>query len=341
MPSVEFAPLFIPLERRLQTLVVFHYLFNFTILPFVTLALLIYCLFITSSWLLWSLQVAYLTWAWLYDRKTSQRGGRRSEWYRRLKMWNYFCDYFPISLIKTADLDPEKNYIFGYHPHGIVSCGAFCNFATEATGFSTLYPGIKPHLLTLKTNFYWPVVREFIMAGGACDVSRESISYLVRKSVHGNAAVIVIGGAEEALEARPGSYKLTLNHRKGFIKLALTTGAQLVPCFSFGENDLFHQTDNPHGSRVRNFQESVKSLLGFTSPLFHGRGIFNYTFGFMPYRHRIDTIVGSPISVTLTPNPSQEAIDTLHEEYLNSLTKLFDEHKEKYGVKKGTSLEFI
>lgn len=27
-------------------------------------------------------------------------------------------DYFPIALVKTADLDPSKNYVFGYHPHG-------------------------------------------------------------------------------------------------------------------------------------------------------------------------------------------------------------------------------
>lgn len=50
-------------------------------------------------------------------------------------------DYFPIELIKTADLKPEKNYIFCYHPHGVISLGAISNFATEATGFSEKFPG--------------------------------------------------------------------------------------------------------------------------------------------------------------------------------------------------------
>ena len=40
----------------------------------------------------------------------------------------------------------------------------------------------------------------------------------------GNAATIVVGGAEEALEARHGAYKLTLKNRKGFCRIALTTG---------------------------------------------------------------------------------------------------------------------
>ena len=29
--------------------------------------------------------------------------------------------YFPISLVKTADLDPGVPYLFGFHPHGILS----------------------------------------------------------------------------------------------------------------------------------------------------------------------------------------------------------------------------
>ena len=55
--------------------------------------------------------------------------------------------------------------------------------------------------------------------------------------------MIVVGGAEEALDAHPGHHILTLKKRKGFIKMALQTGADLVPCYSFGENDLFVRLD--------------------------------------------------------------------------------------------------
>ena len=59
---------------------------------------------------------------------------------------------------------------------------------------------------------------------GGCDASKESILYNARKAGGGNAVILVVGGAEESLEARPGAYKLTLRKRKGFVKLALRSG---------------------------------------------------------------------------------------------------------------------
>lgn len=98
---------------------------------------------------LYAFIVIYLLWTYCFDLQTPKKGGRRSETFRKLKSWEYFRDYFPIRLIRTKSLDPKKNYIMGYHPHGIMCAGAWANFATEATGFSKLFPGIKSHLLTL------------------------------------------------------------------------------------------------------------------------------------------------------------------------------------------------
>ena len=44
------------------------------------------------------------------------------------------------------------------------------------------------------------------------------------KNGPGNAAVLLPGGAAEALEARPGSLTLHIKKRKGFIKAALRNG---------------------------------------------------------------------------------------------------------------------
>ena len=46
-----------------------------------------------------------------------------------------------MRLVKTAELDPEHNYVLGFHPHGIISFSAFVTFATEALDISEEYPG--------------------------------------------------------------------------------------------------------------------------------------------------------------------------------------------------------
>lgn len=46
-----------------------------------------------------------------------------------------------MALVKTAELDPEKTYVIGFHPHGIISMSAFITFATEALNISKTFPG--------------------------------------------------------------------------------------------------------------------------------------------------------------------------------------------------------
>jgi 2-acylglycerol O-acyltransferase 2 len=164
--------------------------------------------------------------------------------------------------------------VLGYHPHGIISMGAFANFATEATGFSKLFPGITPSLLTLVSNFRIPLYRDLIMALGIAGVSRQSCEAIL-SSGPGRSIVIVVGGAAESLHARPGIADLVLRKRLGFIRLAIKQKAELVPVFSFGENEIYEQVDNNAGSKLYQVQKKMKKMLGFTMPLFHARGIFN------------------------------------------------------------------
>jgi hypothetical protein len=63
-----------------------------------------------------------------------------------------------------------------------------------------------------------------------------------------------------------------------------------VPVFCFGENDLFKQYPNPEGSHLRKLQTKVKDIATFSPPLFYGRGIFQYTFGFVPFRNPVHAV---------------------------------------------------
>lgn len=69
-----------------------------------------------------------------------------------------------------------------------------------------------------------------------------------------NAVIVLVGGAKEAFYSRPGNYQIILKSRKGFIKIALKTGASLVPVFSFGEVDVYEQPNRDPDSWFTRFQ---------------------------------------------------------------------------------------
>ena len=55
-------------------------------------------------------------------------------------------------------------------------------------------------------------------------------------------------GVLEAMNAGVGkTIKLVLQRRKGWIKLALRYGVDLVPTFSFGEHSIYEQKEIPEG----------------------------------------------------------------------------------------------
>ncbi|XP_005100228.1 2-acylglycerol O-acyltransferase 2 [Aplysia californica] len=333
--GVEFAPLSIPTERRLQTVGALHYTFCFLFFGFGMLFFFIYLFLFTSYYFV---PLAYLLW-YYYDQSVSEQGGRRSNWVRSWSLFRYSAKYFPLELIKTQELHPSKNYIFACHPHGVMSQSHFVNFATEGTGFSNVFPGIRPYLCVLSGQFMFPVFRDYFLLSGAVEVSRKSIEWVLSKEGCGNAVAIMIGGAVEALEAHPGSCTLKIKSRKGFCRMALQHGASIVPVYAFGENDLYDQVPNPQGSRVRRFQNFLTHMLGFSPALFHGRGVFNYTFGLLPYRKPVHTVVGAPMDVPRVEEPSQEQVNQLHDDYCKALVDLFESHKLKYGVSEEQHLE--
>ncbi|CAO2613707.1 Diacylglycerol O-acyltransferase 2 [Lemmus lemmus] len=287
----------------------------------------------------WLFSVLYAAW-WYLDWDKPRQGVRTSQFFRRWTIWKYMRDYFPANLIKTAELDPSRNYIAGFHPHGVLAAGAFLNLCTESTGFSSLFPGIRSYLMTLTLWFRAPFLRDYIMSAGICPVNRDTIDYLLSKNGSGNAIIIVVGGAAESLSSMPGKNAVTLRNRKGFVKLALRHGADLVPTYSFGENEVYKQVIFEEGSWGRWVQKKFQKYIGFAPCIFHGRGLFSSdTWGLVPYSKPITTVVGEPITVPKLEYPTQKDIDTYHAMYMEALVKLFDNHKTKFGLPETEVLE--
>ncbi|KAK9477207.1 diacylglycerol acyltransferase-domain-containing protein [Lipomyces japonicus] len=379
--GIRFAPLKIPLGRRLQTLAV---LFHSIALPYCVGLFFLLIAFPPF----WPLLIAYVIFAYWVDKSFSngQIANRRSPFFRRLPLFRLFCDYFPIRLHREIELEPTfpnrlrepsgyvelwlahlfgmqdavvvnesesdnddasikmddvtqkesklgPRYVFGYHPHGIVSLGAFGGIGTEGAGWEKLFPGIPVSLLTLESNFSLPFYREYILPLGVASVSRKSCTALLE---HNQSICIVIGGAQESLLASPSSMDLIIKKRLGFVKLAMSAppngsaGTCLVPILSFGENDAYDQVRSDHTSLLYRIQTLIKRHVGFTLPLMHARGIFNYDFGLMPYRRPINIVVGTAIKVPYVATPTEAEVKKYHLIYMKELQRLWDTHKDKY-----------
>uniref|UniRef100_A0A914UIK1 diacylglycerol O-acyltransferase n=1 Tax=Plectus sambesii TaxID=2011161 RepID=A0A914UIK1_9BILA len=185
---VHFAPLNVPLQRRLQTFAAFYYSFMTFFFPLLNIFLPFYIVFYTSYW--WVLAIYAIF--YIYDYQTPKRGGRPNRFLQEMTLHKWFAEYFPIQLVKTAEVKPNHNYLFGYHPHGVISIGALTSFGTAAAGVSEKFPKLKFRLATLGGNFFLPVRREYLIAFGLIDCGRESLEHVLSNEEKGQAVVLVI-----------------------------------------------------------------------------------------------------------------------------------------------------
>ena len=237
------------------------------------------------------------------------------EWVRSLPTFWASTAYFPAVLHKTADLDPSKPYILSYHPHGVIGMGVNCTLNTNCAGFRELFPGLRRWGVTLREVFYFFMVRDYILLAGFISADREA---LVSKLRQGDSIVLITGGAAEALYAQSGRFTLYLKKRRGFLKMALETGAGVVPCLGFGENDAFSTLDvAKHDASLMDLLLKIRKVLRFSTPIVTWP---------IPRRNPIHVVVGAPVH--FAPGTS---VEDCHAQYVAALTKLYNEHKSHYG----------
>ena len=82
---------------------------------------------------------------------------------------------------------------------------------------------------------------------------------------------------------------------------------------------------------MRRMQEWFEKVFSYSPPMFHGRGVFQYTYGFVPFRKPITVVVGEPIPVEKVENPTDEQVQELHAKYLDGLKDVYNKYNDKYG----------
>jgi len=110
---------------------------------------------------------------------------------------------------------------------------------------------------------------------------------------------------------------------KGFVRMALHHGASLVPLYSFGEMDILDNMPCPRWLQLWFIKTFRANAWMFP---FGWKGLWG-----VPRPTQVDVVVGSKLTVPLTPEPTARQVEVLHRRYFTSLREIFERHKGRYG----------
>lgn len=226
--------------------------------------------------------------------------------------------------------DPSVQRIYCSHPHGVGSfhhagammCPPVCE---PGKSFERVSPGASRRELAATVLFRIPVIREIALAMGCCDASRSVVGHVLAR---GLSVGLMAGGEQEQLLSMRGEHMVYVQRRKGIVKLALRHGVPLVPCYCFGETDLYHQS-----RFALRFRQWLCSTLGVAITLAYGR---TPLLPFLPIPGRLVHVIGTPIAVEKTTDPTAADVEALHAKYVAGLKAVFDEHKGTAGYANAT-----
>ncbi|CAE8609726.1 unnamed protein product, partial [Polarella glacialis] len=161
----------------------------------------------------------------------SQGKGWPFHWMLYGPLTDFVLCYHDATCVREGPpLDPQGKYLFAMYPHGVYGvCRAF----SGGVGlWRTLFPGISARWGSFGGAFYLPGIREFSLFAGCIDASKPVLERAIRR---GENLYLLPGGIDEMnlTDGQSTDTKLVMVDRKGFVKLAIENGLDVVPGFCF------------------------------------------------------------------------------------------------------------
>eukprot|EP00386_Alphamonas_edax_P003837 GDKI01011647.1.p1 GENE.GDKI01011647.1~~GDKI01011647.1.p1 ORF type:complete len:371 (+),score=26.05 GDKI01011647.1:43-1113(+) len=261
---------------------------------------------------------------WLWFRKIGQL------WY---EVFDFHCNLSPEEIENILIHGDTKQLILAMHPHGIVPFQAILWAAYCDQYFTVGKRALYGFAAAADAVGYVPFLRNVMGFLGAGSASYKALkdglvegkvpSVPNRRPRH---LYILPGGVAEIFRSKPGAHEIIFKHRKGLVRLAIETGAELCPCYVFGGTDFYQNLATNDGVFAR---LSRKLRAGFT--IFWG-----YAGLPIPFAPKVTMCIGAPIPTPkLPPNATQEerdaAVNALHTQFMENIHALFDKYKSAAG----------
>eukprot|EP00563_Minutocellus_polymorphus_P003046 CAMPEP_0181046476 /NCGR_PEP_ID=MMETSP1070-20121207/14371_1 /TAXON_ID=265543 /ORGANISM="Minutocellus polymorphus, Strain NH13" /LENGTH=312 /DNA_ID=CAMNT_0023125093 /DNA_START=1 /DNA_END=939 /DNA_ORIENTATION=+ len=209
------------------------------------------------------------------------------------------------------DAKNGKRYIISVQPHGVISFVGLCSWVRAPSDFRRINTAVARVLLA------FPILKHVMGIFGLTDASAGNIKRILKKSGVEGSVVLYCGGIAELFKSCLEEERLYLSKRKGFIKIALREGADILPCFMFGNTVVLSVLKHgPLASLSRKLGASVTYMWGkFYLPI--------------PRDEMLMYVRGKPLGLPHIPEPTAEDIDKYHALYCKEVRRLFESYKEK------------
>ena len=238
-------------------------------------------------------------------------------------------DYFPMSLEwedQASFVDAAVKgtpSIIGCEPHGvlplsIISFADYCYYGADTPSIVK-----ETRAMATSTIFYLPLLRQLWSWLGIDPISRAHMRGLLER---GRSVLLIPGGVAECLRMTPSCEVVYLRKRFGLVKLAMQTGAQLVPAYSFGQTRTYGYWRLGPPLVPKSVANWIGKMFAFAPIVFWGKW-----FTPIPYAVPLVTVVGKPIPVTQNPNPSREEVASKLDEFIEAMTSLYERNKKAHG----------
>jgi len=181
--------------------------------------------------------------------------------------------------------------------------------------------------------FKLPLIRNLMMLSGcSTPATKENLYALFQKNCDFG---MLPGGMDEVALYKKGHERIYIQNRKGFIKYALQYGYQLIPCYTFGESDLYNSFNSIDHGFIGRCNQSMQLYtlkhFGFVIPLFWGP-YAKYGLPWLPRNNiPINTVVGNTLQLPKIIHPTDDDIIKYHKLYMRHITDLFNSYKTQFG----------
>lgn len=185
-----------------------------------------------------------------------------NSWFFRCvpKYFNYseILEFSDEELVKYTDKRPCMLVVC---PHGVISFAGICSGIAGADFQLNLRQEVLSRFPTAVASvvIQFPIMKHVIGMFGLLDASKSSLTKRIKA---GKSFVLYPGGIAELFLSSPKEEMILV--RKGFIKLALTSGADVIPLYLFGNTTVLEVMRHP-------LLMSLSRTLGVSLTLFWGR----------------------------------------------------------------------